>query len=250
MPRAARRCDWAARRYVGYITVLVVAGVGAGVLVAGAGGRLVMRLLAATSDETAQGRETEAEQIVGQISLGGTVGFIFFTGLFFGLTSGALYLLIRRWLPAGRLGGLAFGLLLLVAAATRIEPLRGDNRDFDIVGPGWLAAAAFGTLVVLHGMLVAALAARYSRALPLVAFDRRSVLAHAALLALIPAFPVLAVAAVGGLVAVALSRVKRLVQALGSHTSLVGGRIALAAISLAALPGFLSVVADIVRRGP
>jgi hypothetical protein len=240
----------AARRYVGYVTVLVVAGVGAGVLVAGAGGRLVMRLLALTADDAAQGRETEAEEIVGQITAGGTVGFIIFTGLFFGLASGALYLLIRRWLPGGRLGGLAFGVLLLVVAATRIEPLRGDNTDFDIVGPGWVAATAFGTLVVLHGMLVAALAARYSRALPLVAADRGSLLAHAPLLVLIPAAPVLVLAAAGGVVAVGLSRLKPVVEALRSHKTLVGGRILLAGIGLAALPGCISAVVDIAGRGP
>lgn len=211
----------AARRYVGYVTVLVVAGVGAGILVAGAGGRLVMRLLAVTADDAAQGRETEAEEIVGQISAGGTVDFIVFTALFFGLIAGAAYLLIRRWLPGGRLGGLAFGVLLLVVAATRIEPLRGDNKDFDIVGPGWVAATAFGLLVVLHGMLVAAVAARYSRALPLVAANRRCLLAHAPLLVLIPAFPALIVTAIGGVAAVGLSRLKPVVEILRSHKTLV-----------------------------
>ena len=240
----------AARRYVGYVTVLVVAGVGAGILVAGAGGRLVMRLLAVTAGDAAQGRETEADEIVGQISVGGTVGFIIFTGLFFGLTAGALYLLIRRWLPGGRLGGLAYGVLLLVVAATRIEPLRGDNEDFDIVGPGWVAATAFGALVVLHGMLVAALAARYSRALPMVSTDRRSLLAHAPLLVLIPAVPALVIAAVGGVVAVGLSRLQPLVETLRSHKTLVGGRIMLAGVGLAALPGCVITVVDIAGRGP
>ena len=90
---------------------------------------------------------------MGKITVGGTIGFIVFTGLFFGLGTGALYLLIRRWLPRGRLGGLAFGGLLLVIAATRIEPLRRDNPDFDIVGPGWLNVAVFAALVVAHGIV-------------------------------------------------------------------------------------------------
>lgn len=154
----------AARRYIWYLAVAVASGVGAGLFVAGAGGRLVMRLLAATAGGAAQGRETEAEEIVGRISTGGTVNFIVFAALVFGLATGVLYLLIRRWLPGGRLGGLVYGALLLVVLATRLEPLRADNPDFDIVGPGWVAATAFGTLVVMHGMLVAALAARYSSA--------------------------------------------------------------------------------------
>jgi hypothetical protein len=240
----------AARRYLGYVTVMVVAGVGAGTLVAGAGGRLVMRLLAVTSDDAAQGRETEAEEIVGQISAGGTAGFIIFTGLFFGLAAGAAYLLVRRWLPGGRLGGLTYGVLLLVIAATRIEPLRADNTDFDIVGPGWLAATAFGAVVVLCGMLVAALAGRYSSTLPLVAADRRSLAAHAPLLVLIPAVPALAAAAVGGVLAVGLSRLQPVVETLRSHKALVGGRILLAGVVIAALPGCLSTVVDIAGRGP
>ena len=74
--------------------------------------------------------------MVGRISAGGTIDVIVFAALFFGLASGVIYLLIRRWLPTGRLGGLTYGALLLVVAATRIDPLRSDNPDFDIVGPG------------------------------------------------------------------------------------------------------------------
>ena len=44
------------RRYLWYLTVAVASGVGAGLLAAGAGGRLVMRLLAVTAGPTAQGR--------------------------------------------------------------------------------------------------------------------------------------------------------------------------------------------------
>lgn len=146
------------RRYLWYVTVAAVSGVTSGILVAGAGGRLAMRLLAATAGDAAQGRITEAEEVVGEITVGGTIGFVLFTALFFGAATGALFLLIRRWLPAGRLGGLAFGGLLLVVAASRIEPLRKDNPDFDIVGPGWVSIVVFAALVVAHGMAVAAIA--------------------------------------------------------------------------------------------
>ncbi len=71
-----------ARRYVWYVTVAVVSGLGSGVLLAGAGGRLAMRLLAATAGDAAQGRITEADQVVGKITVGGTIGFMVFTGLF------------------------------------------------------------------------------------------------------------------------------------------------------------------------
>lgn len=105
------------RRYLWYLTLAVVSGVGSGLLVAGPGGRLAMRLLAATAGDAAQGRKTEAEEIVGRISVGGTIGLVIFVALFFGLATGVLFLLIRRWLPGGRLGGLTYGALLLVLAA-------------------------------------------------------------------------------------------------------------------------------------
>jgi hypothetical protein len=167
------------RRYLWAVNLAVVAGVGAGVLAAGAGGRLVMRLLAVTAGEGAQGRITEADQVVGRISAGGTAEFVVFTALFFGTATGAVYLLVRRWLPAGRAGGLVYGALLLLGGGTRLEPLRASNLDFDLVGPGWVSVVAFSALVVFHGMLVAALAGRASRAIPLLGRDPRAFAAHA-----------------------------------------------------------------------
>jgi hypothetical protein len=107
-------------------------------------------MLAVTAGEGAQGRITEADEVVGRITVDGTIGFVVFTALFFGLATGVVYMLVRRWLPAGRLGGLAYGALLLLIAATRIEPLRADNPDFDLVGPSWLALLGFAALVLAH----------------------------------------------------------------------------------------------------
>lgn len=234
----ASRCLW-------YVAVAVVSGIGSGLLIAGAGGRLAMRLLAASAGDAAQGRETEAEEIVGRITTGGSIGFIIFTGLFFGLATGVLYLVVMRWLPPGRLGGLAYGLLLLILAAPRLDPLRADNPDFGIVGPGWLAVLVFSALVLAHGMLVAVLAGRYSRTLPLPSLRRRAVLAYAPVLLLILAAPVAVVLAVAGLLAVGLSRAASTMKAMRSHVMVVAGRVVLAVVTLVALPGFVSAVVDI-----
>jgi hypothetical protein len=236
------------RRYVWGVTVAVVAGLGAGVLLAGAGGRLAMRLLAATAGGAAQGRLTEADETVGVISTAGTIGFVVFVGLFFGLATGALYLLLRRWLPRGRLGGLAFGALLLVVLAVRADPLRADNPDFDIVGPGWLAALVFSALVLAHGMLVAALAGRYSRTLPLLSRRRASIGRHGPLLLLGPVAPVLVPVALAGAVAVVATRVPAVMRALRSSTGRVVGRVVLVAMALVALPGFVADVGDILGK--
>jgi hypothetical protein len=61
----------------------------------------------------------------------------------------------------------------------RLEPLRRDNPDFDLVGPGWLSVATFAALVVFHALLVAALAGRLSRAVPLLAALPGAIAAHA-----------------------------------------------------------------------
>jgi hypothetical protein len=140
----------------------LAAGVVAGVLAAGAGGRLVMRLLAIASPD-AQGSLTEAGEFVGEITVDGTLGFILFAGLPAGVLSGLLYALVRPLVGPGRLGGLALGALLLVLAATRIDPLRSENIDFALLDAGWLAVLAFVALGLFHGLVVAAVGARYAQ---------------------------------------------------------------------------------------
>lgn len=236
------------RRYLWWLTVAITAGIGAGVLAAGAGGRLVMRLLAVTAGPDPQGQRTEADEIVGRITAGGTFGFVVFTALFIGVASAAIYLLVRRWLPAGRAGGLAYGALLLVVAGTHIDPLRAGNPDFDLVGPGWLAVLAFTALALFHGMLTAALAGRLSRAVPLLAPRPGAVAAHAPLLLLGLFFVVIPAVVVVGVVVVLVTRVRPVVAAWHARRVLRLGRIVLAVAGLVALPGFVSAVADIAGR--
>jgi len=143
-----------------HLAASLAGGVVAGVLAAGAGGRLVMRLLALTSD--VDGSFTEAGEVVGEITLEGTLGLIVFSGLPAGVLAGALYALLRPVLPRGRAGGAVFGGILLVLVATRIEPLRSDNVDFRLLEPAWLAVVGFGAVTVFHGMVVAAVAGRLS----------------------------------------------------------------------------------------
>jgi hypothetical protein len=237
------------RRYLWYLAVALLSGAAAGILAAGAGGRLVMRLLAVTAGADAQGQITEAEEIVGRITVDGTIGFVVFTGLFFGPVSGAAYLLLRRWLPAGRAGGLAFGALLLVVASTRLEPLRRSNPDFDLVGPGWVSLVAFTVLVVFHGMLVATLAGRLSRAVPLLAARPGAIAVHAPLLLLVLPGPSMAlVLIIVGVLVVLVSRIPSVVAAWHDRRLLVLGRVTLALITLVALPGFTMAVIDILGR--
>jgi hypothetical protein len=237
------------RRFVWEVNLAVAAGIGAGIVAAGAGGRLVMRLLAVTAGDDAQGRITEADQVVGRISAGGTIGFVVFTALFFGTASGGAYLLVRRWLPAGRAGGLTYGALLLVLAGTRLEPLREGNVDFDLVGPGWVSVVAFAALVLFHGMFVAALAGRISRAVPLLGREPRAIVAHAPLLLLAPLVPVVFALLVAGVLAVLLTRARPVIAAWHARLLRPAGQVVVALLALAALPGFLAAISSILERG-
>ena len=159
--RAPLRSAWR------YLMVTFAAGAAAGVLAAGAGGRLIMRLLAVTSQES-RGLITEGGATIGEITAGGTLGYFLFVGVVAGLLSALLYVLIGSLLPRGRAGGVALGLVLLLLAGARLEPLRADNIDFDLVGPDWLAVLSFSGLAVFQGMVMCALAGRLNlRPLPI-----------------------------------------------------------------------------------
>lgn len=243
----------AALRYLRGVAIALVAGFWAGALVTGPAMRLIMRLLAVTAGDDAQGRLTEAEEVVGNIDLDGTIGLYLFGGILPGLLSGALYLLLRRWLPAGRAGGVAFGALHLIAGATRLDPLRPDNPDFDIVGPGWLSVATFGLAAVLHGMAVVAIANRYSAVLPPKGRDRIALvrawipLVLPALL-LIPAVFLVIPIAIGLVLALVVSRVDAARRIARTRGFLVAGRIAIAVVALALLPGTVADLYDVVFR--
>ena len=117
----------------------------------------MMRLVAATSPEV-DGSLTEGGATIGEITLSGTLGLFVFAGLPAGLLSGALYALVAPLLPSRAARGLAVGVLLLVLAATRIDPMRADNFDFLLLEPAWLAVVGFSVLALFHGLVVAGLA--------------------------------------------------------------------------------------------
>jgi len=172
-----------------------------------------------------------------------------YTGLFFGLASGLVFLLVRRWLPAGWVGGLAYGVPLLVVAGTRLEPLRRDNLELRPARPGGLSVAAFAALVMFHGSLVAALAGRLSGAVPLPVASPGAIATHAPLLLLEVLVPLRLLAVIVGAVVVGASRIPQMVAALQTGRLAVVGRAALAIAGLVLVPGFASAVVDIVGRG-
>jgi hypothetical protein len=174
------RVGQSVRRAAGVMAAAMVAGV----LVLGLGGRLMMRLLAATSPESAQGHLTEAEEIVGEVTLSGTLGFVLFIGVFGGIIGGAMFTLLRRWLPersiaAGSLGA-AMGAGLLARPSGLLEP---SSPDFAIVSPLWLAVLSALLVVGLFGLLLAVLADHWWATWPA---PSRSIKGIASLVPLVP----------------------------------------------------------------
>lgn len=145
----------------------VAGGMVAGVLVLGFGSRLLMRILAATSPSAAQGRLTDADEVVGEITLGGTMFLVAGVGMFGGLAGVLGFSLLRRWLPHRSLAAGALGSTIgagLVARPTGV--LDPDNHDFTLLSPAWLAMVLVVAMLLTFGLLAAVLVDRWSASWP------------------------------------------------------------------------------------
>jgi len=149
-----------ARAELGAVCAAVAAGAIGGLLAIGMGGRLMMRLLAATSPN-ATGRLTDADEVVGAVTGGGT-GFLLAAGTFIGVVGAIGYLSARRLLPARSLAagfvgaGIAGG--LLARPSWLLDP---ENRDFEILEPTWFAVALFIAVIALGPLTIAVLVDRW-----------------------------------------------------------------------------------------
>jgi hypothetical protein len=166
------------------VASVMTAGFWSGLLVVGLGGRLVMRLLGATSGDDAQGRITDAGEKVGEITFGGTLGFVIFAGLLIPVASSFVYLVGRRILPQRSwVAGLVFGLFLLATFGVD-DPLDPDNVDFEILTPLPLAVLIIALTALLFGTTFTALASRLDERLPAIT-DSAALTAKSSYLSLI-----------------------------------------------------------------
>lgn len=138
----------AAARHVGTATL---AGIIAGVLVGGLGGRVVMRIAGFTAGPGLVGSFTANGNRVGDITVAGTADIVLFVGLSSGLIGGVLYAAIEPWLRRLRpWHGLAYGVGLLAAFGfTVLDP---SNLDFRRFGSAPLNVAMFAALFLLFGV--------------------------------------------------------------------------------------------------
>ena len=159
--RSAGDDRWPSRLAASLRTIGAVcsAGIICGVLVAGFIGRFVMRVLAATSGDGAQGLLTDAEEVVGEITLSGTIGFIIFVGLSAGAVAAIVLLVARPWLHVnGAAAGVMAGLVPLVVFGDK--DFSSENLDFSILTPTWLAVALIVGGTALFGAALGSVAAR------------------------------------------------------------------------------------------
>jgi hypothetical protein len=142
----------------------LAAGLVVGIVVAGLGSRLVMRLLA-VADPDARGIITENGNVVGDITFGGTAGLVVFIGIPSGILAGLIVYLVRRWLPTRLLWrGLALSVVLLaLLGRTVIDP---ENFDFLFLDPAGLAVTLFGALFFVAGFALVPLADRWGPGVP------------------------------------------------------------------------------------
>ena len=141
-----------------------LAGLSTGVLVGGVGGRLAMRL-SALVDPSANGLTTEAGRTVGEITFAGTFEFIFFVGIFSGITVAFVWMLISRWLPEHGNARYRAAAVVAVAMGGRAS-IGGNNFDFRILDPAVGQAAIFVGLAALGGVTVVIIDRFLERRLP------------------------------------------------------------------------------------
>lgn len=161
-------------------SAMLTAAVVAALLIPGLGGRLMMRVLAATSGDRAQGRITDADEVVGEITAGGSIGLVVFIGIFGGFMSLGLFVILRRWMPrrsvsAGMVAA-GIGAGLFARPTGLIDP---ENRDFRILSPVWLAVACGIALIVVFGLLLMVLVDDWSARWPAPARSGAGLLATA-----------------------------------------------------------------------
>jgi hypothetical protein len=175
-----------------YLAGSLAAGLLVGIVVAGFGSRLVMRLLA-LADPDAEGVLTENGNRVGEFTLGGTAALVVFTGIFSGLAAGLIVFGVRRWLPrrpAWR--GLALSVVLLALLGGLV--LDPDNFDFRLLEPAGLAVGLFGALFFVAGYALAPLADRLAPDVPRFLFRRDVTVAGATAFAVAVGFGLVQVA--------------------------------------------------------
>src|SRR5438874_12502024 len=128
MPRAGGGPFWAGARLVRALGIAAIAGLAAGLLVGGLGGRIVMRLVTLSAGPGSLGLVSDNGGRLGALTLEGTLELLAFGGIGATLLGSLAYVALRPALRGlGGWQGLAFGFLLLGAFGSIVI----DSRNGD-----------------------------------------------------------------------------------------------------------------------
>jgi hypothetical protein len=142
------------------------AGVIVGVVGCGVGGRIAMRLAALLVPESA-GSFTENGNVVGAITLGGSLGVVLF-GLVSGLIAATIWVAVASWIPGTgvRRAVVAVPIAAALGATALVD---GGNRDFSVLRHDGTVVAMLVGLVGLVGFLFALVDDWLDRRMPMAA---------------------------------------------------------------------------------
>jgi hypothetical protein len=176
------------------LSATIIIGALSGAVIGGLGGRLAMRILLLTSDDSVQGLTSDDGFEIGRFSLSDTLGLVIVTA-FIGVIAALLYLVVRPFVA--RLGNAAVpAMALLYGVVGGAMMVHRDGIDFHVLEPAALAIILFVAIGAGFGAAVAYLvgASAADEAWP--QKSPRWLLAPPLLVLLFPPFLVVAVAAV------------------------------------------------------
>ncbi len=128
-----------------------------GLVVAGGGSRLAMRLVALADDQEDFGFVTGSGAFVGEITVAGTIA-VLGTGIVLGIVGAFLYLALRRWLPArpSHRGAL---FAVIVVGLGLVLTIEFNQGDFDFAAPA-TTVLSFAAVLLLYAVVVPPLVER------------------------------------------------------------------------------------------
>lgn len=141
-----------------------LAGLLAGILVAGIGGRVVMRAAALLVPDAA-GQLTDNGNRIGDITLSGTLGLVLGGGVFFGLAGAVIWVVVSPWIPGG-VRRRAILAMPVAVALTGVSLIQARNPDFLVLRHNVPTVMLLVALVALAGLAIATIDAWLDRRLP------------------------------------------------------------------------------------
>ena len=107
--------------------------------------------LSAQIDRSAHGTTTEADAVVGEFTLAGTISLILVLGLAGAVIVGLLWSIVSPWLPRNGRSRKVAAFVVAAALGSRLA-VDGRNFDFVILDPALLQASIFVVLAGLTGL--------------------------------------------------------------------------------------------------